>query len=243
MNRDTIETWIRLAANRLGIDIHRHRPESAPAGRLSAMLGTHGIDLVMDVGANTGQFARSLRGAGYRGRLVSFEPLAAAHALLSHASRHDPLWEVAPRVALGDAEGDIEIHVAGNSVSSSALAMLDRHITASPGSAFVGHERVRLARLDTMASHYLLDATVPFVKIDTQGYEDRVLDGAPEVLSRVRGVQLELSFVALYDGQKLFDALTQRLCLAGFSIWAIWPGICDPRTGRMLQVDAVYFRD
>lgn len=206
------------------------------------MLASHGVDVVLDVGANTGQFARSLREAGYQGRLVSFEPLSTAHAQLLRVSDRDTRWDIAPRVAIGDHEGEVEMHIAGNSVSSSVLDMLDSHAKAAPDSAYVANEHTRLSRLDTMARAYLPPGAVPFLKIDTQGYEDRVLDGAAEILDTICGLQLELSFVPLYEGQQLYEALVERLRALGFSIWAIWPGFCDPISGRMLQVDAIFFR-
>ncbi len=243
MNSDVLERLIRRTANRFGIDIHRCRLQTPESVRLAAMLASQGVDLVFDVGANVGQFAQSLRAAGYKGRLVSFEPLSTAHAQLLRVSQKDVQWKIAPQVAVGAHEGEIEIHVAANSVSSSALEMLDSHGKAAPGSAYVGSERVRLSRLDTLAHDYMRPDTVPFIKIDTQGYEDQVLTGATNLLDRVSGLQLELSFVPLYEGQQLFDALVERLRALGFSIWAIWPGLCDPRSGRMLQVDAVFFRN
>jgi FkbM family methyltransferase len=243
MRADAFETLIRRMANRAGVDIHRYRPEASAHGRLSTMLASHGVNLVLDVGANTGQFAQSMRGAGYRGRMVSFEPLSSSHLKLQLNSRGDPRWEIAPRVAIGDHEGEIEMHIAGNSVSSSALPILQSHVKAVPASACIGNERVRLSRLDTMAQGYLEPATVPFLKIDTQGYEDRVLDGATCVLDRSCGLQLELSFVPLYEGQQLFTPLVERLVTLGFSIWALWPGFHDPHSGRMLQIDATFFRD
>lgn len=243
MSIGSFESLIRQTANRLGIDIRRHRPETSDMGRLSLMLADQKIDLVFDVGANTGQFAKSLRKAGYTQQMVSFEPLSIAHVQLLNASRNDSKWDIAPRAAIGDRDGEIEIHIAGNSVSSSALQMLDSHTVAAPGSAYIGSESVPLSQLDTVACDYLKSGTRPFVKIDTQGYEDRVLDGATELLQKARGLQLELSFVPLYEGQKLFDDLVERLRTLGFSIWAIWPGFCDPHTGRMLQVDATFFRD
>ncbi len=243
MSADAFERLIRRAVNRFGIDVKRHRPAASEGGRLSAMLANQGVDVVLDVGASTGQFARSLREGGYRGRMVSFEPLSTAYEQLLRTSRRDPLWEIAPRVAIGDHDGEIEIHIAGNSVSSSALEMLDSHANASPGSAYVGTERVPLSKLDSVARAYLRSGTVPFLKIDTQGYEDRVLNGATELLAKVKGLQLELSLVPLYEGQQLYDVLSARLRALGFSIWAIWPGFFDPRSGRMLQVDATFFRD
>lgn len=135
------------------------------------------------------------------------------------------------------------MHIAVNSFSSSALDMLDSHGKAAPGSAYFGRERVRLSRLDTLAADYLQADSVSFVKIDTQGYEDKVLNGATNLLGRASGLQLELLFAPLYDEQQLFDVLVEQLRAAGFSIWAIWPGLCDPDTGRMLQVDAIFFRE
>jgi FkbM family methyltransferase len=241
--RMAFEHGLRRLMRSAGLDLHRHRPEASEAGRLASMLAAHDIDLVFDVGANTGQFAQSLRRSGYAGRIVSFEPLSTAHTRLLQASQGDAKWDIAPRAAIGDYEGEIEIHVAGNSVSSSVLAMLDSHASAAPDSAYMASERVRLSRLDTMARDYLVNNAVSFLKIDTQGYEDRVLDGAACLLNQVSGLQMELSLVPLYEDQKLFDTLLERLRALEFSIWAIWPGFHDPSSGRMLQVDVVFFRD
>lgn len=243
MANETIEKLIRRAANRFGIDIRRHHPRTTSTGRLCQMLAHQGVNLVIDVGANVGQFARSLRESGYVDKIVSFEPLEAAHAELLRNSRNDCNWQIAPPVAVGDHDGEITINVSGNSVSSSLLNMLDTHANAAPGSAYTGVQRTRLSRLDTITSEYLQPGMVPFLKIDTQGYEDRVLDGASELLDLAQGLQLELSFVPLYQGQKLFDELVERLRLHGFCIWAIWPGFNDPSTGRMLQVDVTFFRN
>lgn len=243
MSAHYLESLLRSTANRLGIDITRYRREATEQGRLATMLAWHDVNLVFDVGANIGQFAKGLRGAGYRGRLVSFEPLAKAHSTLLSASRRDEDWEIAPRVAVGDHEGEIEMHVAGNSVSSSALNMLAQHSDAAAQSVYVSSERVRVATLDSLVGTHLLPGIVPFLKVDTQGYEDRVLDGAERVLAAARGVQLELSLVPLYEGQRLFDNLRQRMLELGFVTWAIRPGFCDPKNGRMLQVDAIFFRD
>jgi FkbM family methyltransferase len=227
----------------LGADIRRYRPERSEFGRLASALAHHRVNLVLDIGANVGQFGTALRRAGYKQRILSFEPLTHAHALLVAASRLDALWEIAPRMALGSRDGETEIHVAGNSVSSSVLDMLERHVKAAPASEFVGSERVPISTLDTFMRGRHTPEDMMFLKIDTQGYEDRVLDGASELQPRVRGLQLELSLVPLYEGQVLFDELRQRISAMGFATWAIWPGFFDAQSGRMLQVDVVFFRD
>ncbi|MGS1126580.1 FkbM family methyltransferase [Rhodanobacter sp. UC4437_H4] len=243
MKIEGFELAVRNVARYVGIDIRRYRPKNTDLGRLALMLADQKVDLVFDVGANTGQFAKTLRAMGYQGRLVSFEPLTDAHAQLSHASRHDTEWIIAPRGAIGDQDAEINIHVSGNSVSSSALNMLDSHAAAAPESSYIGIERVQQSRLDTVAEQYMESGNTAFIKIDTQGYEDRVLDGATTLLPRVTGMQLELSFVPLYEGQKLFSDLVERLRSLGFSIWSIFPGFFEPRTGRMLQVDVTFFRE
>ena len=242
MKRESLEGLIRRAANRIGIDIQRYRPRSTELARLAAMLATHNVDFVIDVGANEGQFAKGLRAAGYPGHILSFEPLPEPHARLERASAADGGWDIAQRVALGDHNGEVEIHVSANSVSSSVLQMLASHLNAAPDSRSVGVERVHLSTLDAMMRGHSALGLAPFLKIDTQGYEDQVLSGASELVSRLVGVHLELSLVPLYEGQALYDAMLSRLQREGFAIWAIWPGICDPESGRMLQVDATLFR-
>lgn len=243
MSVRTLAQGLQRSLRRAGINLTRYRAETSESGRLVSMLATCGVDLVLDVGANTGQFAQELRVSGYQGRIVSFEPLSSAHAHLLRASRGDANWTIAARAAIGGEDGEVSINVAGNSVSSSVLGMLHRHAEAAPESAYVGSERVPLRRLDTLAADHMHGSQGVFIKIDTQGYEPHVLDGATDLLKAVKGLHLELSLVPLYEDQTLYGDLVQRLESLGFSIWAIWPGFCDPKTGRMLQVDATFFRD
>jgi len=200
-----------------------------------------GIDLVFDVGANAGQFAQQIRMAGFAGRIVSFEPLSEAHQRLREASTQDKLWSVHDRCALGESDGSTVIHVAGNSVSSSIMAMSQTHIEAAPGSAYVGQETVPVWRLDSVANPYLASASRPFLKIDTQGFEWHVLEGARETLPGLEGVLCELSLVVLYEGQHLWREMVDRLESAGFTLWGLQPGFMDQH-GRNLQVDAIFFR-
>ena len=99
-----------------------------------------------------------------------------------------------------------------------------------------------MVRLDAVGPMYLADSRRAFLKIDTQGYEWQVLDGACETMSQMQGVLCELSLVPLYEGQRLWMDMIQRLEREGFALWSIQPGFMDPRDGRTLQVDAVFFR-
>jgi FkbM family methyltransferase len=227
-----------------GYELRKFDPSISESAQFMRMLSVHNVNLVLDVGANVGQFGRkNLRDGGYGGRIVSFEPLQAAREKLAVESGGDPLWEIAPRAAVGDADGEIEIHVSNNSVSSSVLDMLQTHSNSAPESQYIGLESVPLVRLDSVASNYVRDDSVVFLKIDTQGYEDRVLDGAADLLNRAVGVQLELSLVPLYKEQRLYRDLIGQLDGLGFQLWSISPAFVDPDTGRLLQIDATFFRD
>jgi FkbM family methyltransferase len=232
----------RRLLRKAGIEVHRRTIHTSTDLQLDRLLSHCGIDLVLDVGANTGQYAAGLRAHGYRGRIVSFEPLAGAHQSLKRAARGAREWLVAPRMALGDTEGQIEIHVAGNSVSSSILDMLPAHERDAPGSAYVASETVPLKRLDSVSMEYLRGRGKVLLKIDTQGYEDRVLNGAAGIMGSVMAIQTELSMVPLYAGQRLFDEMRQKIEAMGFVLFAVLPGYVDERTGRTLQLDGVFLR-
>jgi FkbM family methyltransferase len=234
---------IKSAALALGVELRRHDVAYSEHARFFQLLRTKQIDLVLDVGANGGEYGEWLRAGGYRGAILSFEPLAAAYAQLERAAAAHPPWQLAPRAAVGAADGTIEINVAGNSVSSSILPMERKHLDAAPESRFVAVEKVPLMRLDGF-SHPSLDAgRAILLKIDTQGYEMPVLEGAERLLERVTGVQIELSLTPLYAGQALYRTVLDWLAARGFGLWGVMPGFVDRESGRLLQLDGLLFRD
>lgn len=223
-------------------------PQSVPTGRhhldpkLPEFLRVFRIDLVLDVGANTGEFARELFAAGYDSQIVSFEPLTKAHAALVAASAGNPKWIVAERCALGAERSQQTLHIAGNLESSSLLEMLPAHLEGAPRSHYVGLEVVPVFTLDEIAASHVAAAAAPFLKIDVQGFEDRVLQGAAKLLPRIKGLQVEMSLVPLYDSAPLFEPFLARIHSLGFELWWLRPGFTDPVTGRALQLDAIFFR-
>ena len=202
-----------------------------------------GTDLILDVGANRGQFARGMRACGYTGHITSFEPLSDAHVQLVSEAADDALGDVVERCAVGAAAGEAQINVAGNSYSSSLLPMLDRHSRAAPGSAYQGAESCRVITLDDYIEGTLSDATVTFgLKCDTQGYEAQVLTGARRNLSRIKVIMCEMSLIPLYDGAPTMPELCRLLADAGYRCIAIGPEFEDPRTGELLQVNGIFVR-
>lgn len=197
---------------------------------------------MLDVGANEGQYGSLLRNAGYRGKIVSFEPSAAAYAVLERTAAADPLWQVMPRVALSDRSEDAVLHIAGNSASSSLLRATSVHDQAAPHARTVSSETVRCERLDALAAGFMPEAARILLKLDTQGTEDRILDGAAGIMPSVYAIQTELSFAPLYDNQADYLAIMQRLTAAGFRIFSIHPNFFDSRNLALLQCDAFFVR-
>jgi len=238
-----LKSLVKSAARRLGFDLQRFTPATSRTAQLRAMLNTHRVNLVLDVGANVGQFGQELREqVGFAGRIVSFEPMKRAHEKLSALAARDRLWDIAPRAAIGSREGTVTLNISDNLVSSSVLPMLASHTDAAPASRYVDSEVVRVAPLDSFVPEYFRDDTVAFLKVDTQGYESEVLDGAPWTLQRVVGVQLELALVPLYADQALMPELVSRVESCGFTLWGLSSAFADASSGRTLQVDATFFR-
>ena len=238
-----IKKTARALLRKFGLEVHRFRPDQKIAPLLATSLEHFKIDLVLDVGANVGQFASLLRRDGYTGRIISFEPLSEAYAELQRSASLDTAWEISPRCALGNSVGAAEINISGNSWSSSLLPMLGAHEAAAPASVYTGKETVSIRTLDSVSPRYLAGAHAPFLKIDTQGFEWSVLDGARETIPKLKGIMVELSLVPLYEGQHLWDAIIDRLEREGFTLWSLQPAFTDRVSGRILQLDGVFYRN
>jgi FkbM family methyltransferase len=199
------------------------------------------LGTVLDIGGNIGQYGAALRASGFKGRIISAEPLSDAFPHLQRRAANDNTWTTL-NTAVGAEPGEIEINVSANSYSSSILPMTDAHSLAAPGSEYVRAEKVAMTTLAEIIATQKVDPAKSLLKIDTQGYEGAVLDGAGDALATFAAVQLELSMVPLYDGAPLFEDLVTRMQSAGFGIFALEGGFSDPRTGRMLQCDGFFVR-
>lgn len=226
---------------RFGYDVVRYNPRSHPVARRARLMETYDIDVVFDVGANIGQYGRQLRSAGYNGRILSFEPLDSAYRVLLAECAKDPLW-TAHNFALGRSVSTAMINIAGNSYSSSLREMLASHSNAAPESQYVGREQVSIKTLDSIFRSECPKRSSILLKIDTQGFEMDVLEGAAESLDEIDTLQVEMSLIALYDGETLFAEMYPFLIAKGYELVAIDPAFTDATSGRMLQVDGVFHK-
>lgn len=225
-----------------GLDLADYPPRGPHWRSLVRLLEGAGADVVLDIGANVGQYGRTLRAEGYRGRIVSFEPQSVAHAALTAAAARDRRWTVAPRMALGDRDGEVTLNVSNESDMSSILPLTEPFLAVSPTSRTITTETAPAARLDDVAPRHLGPEDRPFLKLDTQGYERQVLAGGPDTLARAVGVQIELSLVPLYEGETLWRGMVDWLMDRGLAPRLFVPGYYSRHMGRMLQFDAVFLR-
>lgn len=219
-------------------DRHRARDQQ----RLIRTIEHHGIQVVFDVGANVGQYAGKLRRLGFGGKIVSFEPLAETHQILARASQSDPSWIVAPAMALGGTDGSVTINRSAESDMSSALDFNLEMAELLDSSHFVAQESVRQRRLDGLLGDYAEPGEKAMLKIDTQGSEQAVLEGAAGVLDRIALIQIELSIFEIYEGEAGYRDMIDHLGALGFEPVLFIPGYFNDRTARMLQMDGVFAR-
>jgi FkbM family methyltransferase len=203
------------------------------------ILRRYGVTLVLDVGANVGQYAVGLRRHGYRGRILSFEPVFEAYEALALKAVDDQDWECT-RLALSDEDGTADITVAGSSDFSSLLAFENASPSGVPGAVPVARESVRTARLDSLSP--LEAADVAMLKLDVQGFEPRVLAGGPEMLPRIALLECELVFEHGYEDQPTFREMVDLIDELGFRpIW-VAPGNIDYKTASLTYVDMIFAR-
>lgn len=220
-----------------GLDLVKY--PRAEVKRRGLVLKKFEIDLILDIGANKGQFATEVRESGYKNRIVSFEPLTEAFTILEKKAAKDSLWQVY-KMAAGATGKTTAINISANSHSSSILEILPTHLQAAPQSQYVSKESVEVVTLDEFLPGLEAGAKNLFLKIDTQGYEWDVLQGVSKNLNRFLMVQMELSFVPLYEKEKLFDELTEWMKNSGFDFYSMEPGFYHPDTARLLQADVLF---
>jgi FkbM family methyltransferase len=209
---------------------------------LRDFMASHRIETVIDVGANGGQFACLLRERiAYQGRIISVEPLPDAFASLQAKAASDDKWSVL-NMALGDADTALSLNIAGSSGFSSILPMLDRCVQSAPRSAYVGRVEVPIRRLDSLLELRAAAAERCLLKMDAQGYEHRILQGAASVIDGLSLIYLESSLVPLYDGELLIEEMIAYLRQRRFVPVDISRGYSDRVSGQQLQADILFAR-
>lgn len=229
----TITRWF-------GYDI-LHLPTDPLTRQWLDLMHVNQINLVFDVGANVGQYAHRIRTLGYRGDIVSFEPMADVYAQLRARAAADPHWHTV-HTGIGDYDGTAVINISTNSYSSSILDMLPLHIDSAPEAVYVRQEPICVQRLDSLIDQFYRSGKNLYVKIDTQGFERQVFEGSRRALDKIQGFQIELSLQPLYEGETLMQEMLNLLRAEGYTLKLIEGGHRNYETGELLQVEGYFFR-
>jgi FkbM family methyltransferase len=239
--REEVRRAARHLLARQGLELRRMKSQDRSLDDvLTRLLREKRATVVLDIGANRGAFVDRVRGQGYEGRVISFEPLPEPFATLSRRVAGNPRWD-AVQVAIGAAPGTATMgRSADADVMSSLLSTTDVMLETLPSAASTEELEVRVSTVDEQVHDRLRETDRPFLKIDTQGTELSVLRGAEATLPHAVGVLVELSFVELYEGQALFAEIVDWLAARNFLLLAMAPAFSDRRTGQLLQVDGLF---
>lgn len=236
-----IKEIIRTAVNLLGFDIRKYNINNVDSLLISKCLDVLKIDLLMDVGANIGQYGSMIRKGGYTKSIISFEPLASAFKSLKETAAKNKDWRVY-NYGVGSTDGEVVINVSENSVSSSLLDVMEASTKVEPSSKFSKTETIKLTSLNKFCKDASITNQNVYLKLDVQGYELEVLKGASEIVAMIKGIQIELSTTTLYMGAPLYVDVIMHLREMGFELYSVIPEFRNPETGRLLQFDGIFIR-
>ena len=198
-------------------------------------------DLVLDIGANKGQFASELFNYGYNKELISFEPLSEAYEKLLKKSENNNNWTVYERCCVGADTKNIDVQISNLIGNSSILDIKSTKFNVN-GSHYIGKENVKQITLASLNNSPLLkNAKNVFIKMDIQGYEHFVLSKLAEVDYFVNGFFIELSLINLYDEQEDFLYICNQLKGFGYNLVYITPEFIN--SNRMVQINGIFLHN
>ncbi len=218
------------------------QPETLLGLRLDNLFSSLGVSLVLDVGAHQGEYASFLRRDGYTGRIISFEPIASNYEVLQQRAHGDELWETL-NVALGSEDGEGQINVTNSTVFSSFHQPNAYALSEFGNHADVDHvERVTVRRLDSLLPELARPGDQTFLKMDTQGWDLEVLEGASGVLGCIKALQSEVSMLPIYGRMPNLEESLGRFRELGFSVAGLFPVTYDS-SQRVVEFDCVCVAD
>lgn len=227
---------LRKILQKTGFDFHRYK---ATPNKLS-YLKTLNIHTVLDIGANTGQFAKEICEILPEAHIYSFEPLSECFKSLEERMKPYEKF-TAFNYALGDANETVTMHKNAYSPSSSILEMSENHKTLFPHTKDSSPEQIQVKRLDDITSSLALKETI-LIKVDVQGFESKVISGGEQTFKKAQAILIENSFITLYENQPLFDDIYKTLHTLGFEYRGALQEKINAQTGEIISEDSLFIR-
>lgn len=204
-------------------------------------LSNEDIKTVLDIGANVGQFRTQIHSLLPNALIYSFEPIKSCFdELKQNTNNLDRCF--CYNIALGEDNTQQIIYRNDFTPSSSMLPLRHLHIEAFPRVANVRQEIIEVRRLDDFANTINLVDNI-LIKIDVQGFKDKVMRGGANTIKRAKILIVETSFEPLYQDQLLFDGIYNMLRTMGFVLRGTEDILRHPKNGRILQCDSIFYKE
>ena len=198
------------------------------------------IDTVLDIGGNIGLFSKTMRQMLPDAQIYAFEPLPDCYAQMSNRMKGDKKYQ-GFNCGLGEKEETLLIQKNSHAPSSSFLELGDKHKEAFPFTAESEKISVPVRRLDDMVQDLNLGKNI-MIKVDVQGFEDKVLRGGLKTFDKAKLLIMELSYQELYKGQPLFNDIYQELAKLGFQFQGTMAQMAEPNTQELLDADCIFIK-
>lgn len=233
---------IRKLIRALGYEVIKSKRSPTFESHLQTLFNRNHFDLVIDVGANKGQFGLMLRQLGYRGEIMSFEPVSSTFNGLKDTAKLDPKWHVF-NLALGESKEQKKINVFASSDFSSLLKPSTFGVKTFEQLGALTEELINIDSLDNfMLAYAAANYRRIMLKMDTQGFDLAVFRGAKNSLSAVHSVVSEISLAPIYDGMPDYHAALAEYESAGFCITGLYP-VTRKENLAIIEMDCVMIKE
>lgn len=238
---------IRKFLQRYGYDIIKLRPEFK-TGKIDFLsllaeykwLNDYNFKAIIDIGANEGQFSEKMLLLFPGCKLFAFEPIPFVYEKLIKNFEKYPNFK-AINLALGEADGELEFYTNEYSPSSSALPMAKKHVENFNHAVATQKIMLGVSTLDGQMKNEELPLPL-LIKIDVQGFEDKVIKGGVATLKQASAIITEVSFETLYENQPLFHSVYSQLHELGFRYAGNIEQLYSPHNHKILQADALFIK-
>ena len=236
-----VKSLLRKGFDKAGYYIGKKPMPNTLAHHLKYLFYRLQIDTVLDVGAHIGEYAAFLRTLGFNGPIISFEPLRESFEILSaDRTRHDKAWK-GLSMALGESNEVGTLNVMDGTDLSSFLEPIDSARDRFPGLSKSGSAPVEVRRLDSILGE-LTSSKKIFLKMDTQGFDLKVLQGSKNCLDQIRMIQTEVAAKPIYSGMPLMTEVIHYLQELGYDLTGLFPVSRETNNLSVVEFDLVAHR-
>jgi FkbM family methyltransferase len=235
---NALENFVQQILKRCGLLIVRLPHEGTLGRELGRVIAQRNIRTLVDVGAHEGLYGERWRALGFSGRIISFEPGEGPFKRLQQ--RAGDLWEV-HQLAIGNVSGVAEFFEYEESEEYASLRRPSGRLGMPPLTVCRSYP-ADVQTLDHILPRLQVDVSSSFLKIDTQGHDAAVLDGAKESLGTAAAVQVEIPMFGLYEEAPRAEELIHRIRDAGFDLIGMFPVHDHPRSLVPIEFDGLFVR-